>query len=107
MMNLNNTTNYTYIVIVNVRIVNDDYQVCKLNVGDNISDIEKMKNIYNESGRELYIILHKLDSRKLSVFEVNGIKILDGKKEKRPKGYSLLYKDNITEIYNYNSLPPR
>lgn len=70
-------------------------------------NIEKMKNIYNESGRELYIILHKLDSRKLSVFEVNGIKILDGKKEKRPKGYSLLYKDNITEIYNYNSLPPR
>ena len=44
MMNLNNTTNYTYIVIVNVKIVNDDYQVCKLNVGDNISDIEKIKN---------------------------------------------------------------
>ena len=48
MMNLNNTTNYTYIVIVNVRIVNDDYQVCKLNVGDNISDIEKMKNKFQD-----------------------------------------------------------
>ena len=48
MMNLNNTTNYTYIVIVNVRIVNDDYQVCKFNVGDNISDLEKMKNKFQD-----------------------------------------------------------
>ena len=66
-------------------------------------NIEKLKHIYNDSGRDLYVTFHKLDSRKLSIFQVNDIKIKNKKKVKRPKEYVLIYKDSQTEIYKYNS----
>ena len=70
-------------------------------------NIERLKYIYNESGRDLYVTFHKLDSRKLSIFQVNDIKILDSKKVKRPKEYVLIYKDSQTEIYKYNRDSPK
>ena len=65
-------------------------------------NIERLKYIYNESGRDLYVTFRKLDSRRLSVFEANEIKILDSKKNGLPNGYDIIYKDSITEIYKYN-----
>ena len=52
-----------------------------------------------DNDKELYVIFHNLDSRKLSIFQVNDIKILDSKKMDIPKGYVLFYKDEIMEIY--------
>ena len=96
------------ILTINITIVSAGYfRKLISNINLHSENIEKLKHIYNDSGRDLYVIFHKLDSRKLSIFQVNGIKILDSKKVKRPKEYVLIYKDSQTEIYKYNSDSPK
>lgn len=91
------------ILTINLTFVSAGYfRKLKSNISLHSHDIERLKYIYNESGRDLYVTFHKLDSRRLSVFEANGIKILDSKKNGLPNGYDIIYKDSITEIYKYN-----
>ena len=92
------------ILTINLTFVSAGYfRKLKSNISLHSHNIERLKYIYNESGRDLYVTFHKLDSRRLSIFQVNDIKILDSKKVKRPKEYVLIYKDSQTEIYKYNS----
>lgn len=69
------------ILTINLTFVSAGYfRKLKSNISLHSHNIERLKYIYNESGRDLYVTFHKLDSRRLSVFEANGIKILDSKK---------------------------
>ena len=96
------------ILTINITFVSAGYfRKLISNISLHSDNIEKLKHIYNDSGRDLYVTFHKLDSRKLSIFQVNDIKILDSKKVKRPKEYVLIYKDSQTEIYKYNREPPK
>ena len=96
------------ILTINLTFVSAGYfRKLKSNISLHSDNIEKLKHIYNDSGRDLYVTFHKLDSRKLSIFQVNDIKILDSKKVKRPKEYVLIYKDSQTEIYKYNRDSPK
>ena len=91
------------ILTINLTFVSAGYfRKLKSNISLHSHNIERLKYIYNESGRDLYVTFHKLDSRRLSVFEANEIKILDSKKNGLPNGYDIIYKDSITEIYKYN-----
>ena len=64
------------ILTINITIVSAGYfRKLISNINLHSENIEKLKHIYNDSGRDLYVIFHKLDSRKLSIFQVNGIKI--------------------------------
>ena len=91
------------ILTINLTFVSAGYfRKLKSNISLYSHNIERLKYIYNESGRDLYVTFHKLDSRRLSVFEANEIKILDSKKNGLPNGYDIIYKDSITEIYKYN-----
>ena len=69
------------------------------NINEHSANIERLISSYKDNDKELYVIFHKLDSRKLSIFQVNDIKILDSKKMDIQKGYVLFYKDEIMEIY--------
>ena len=96
------------ILTINITFVSAGYfRKLISNISLHSDNIENLKHIYNDSGRDLYVTFHKLDSRKLSIFQVNDIKILDSKKVKRPKEYVLIYKDSQTEIYKYNRDSPK
>ena len=96
------------ILTINITFVSAGYfRKLISNISLHSDNIEKLKHIYNDSGRDLYVTFHKLDSRKLSIFQVNDIKILDSKKVKRPKEYVLIYKDSQTEIYKYYRDSPK
>lgn len=93
---------YFCITILSINIVfvsAGSFRNLYTNINEHSANIERLISSYKDNDKELYVIFHKLDSRKLSIFQVNDIKILDSKKMDIPKGYVLFYKDEIMEIY--------